>query len=155
MLESVLPRSIDNNLRGKKIAIWLLLVVLIVKTAQGLAVLFGGAFVVSSADGIPLNTYSPQAAQAIVSLWALMGFTRLLICMLCFIVLARYRSILPFMFGLLIIQDLGRLLVFHFLPIVRVGSPVGPTVNFILMVIAIVGLMLSLWPKANRQVQSA
>lgn len=155
MFESVLPQHIDNRFRGQKLAGWLFVLILFVKTAQGLAVLFGGASVLSSADGIPLDTYAPPAAQTIVSVWALLGFTRLLICLLCLLVLLRYRSMLPFMFGLLLLQDIGRDLVFHFMPILRVGTPPGPTVNLALVVLTVVGLALSLWPKRDPPARSA
>jgi len=155
MLDKILPRNIDNTFHGQKLALWIFVFIVLMKIAQSLAVLFGGPFVISSADGIPLDTYTPAAAQTVVSLWALLGITRFLIGLLCLLVLARYRSMMPFMFGLLLLQDVGRHIVFHFIPIVRVGTPAGPTVNFVLMVLAIVGLVLSLLPNRNPPTQSA
>jgi hypothetical protein len=147
MFERVLPRSIDNTFTGLKPAVWLLALILLVKIAQSVSVLFGGASVISGADGIPLDTYPPPAAQTILSVWAFLGFTRLLIYLLGVLVLFRYRSLVPFMFVLLLVQDAGRYLVLHFLPIVRAGSPPGPLVNAILTALTVVGLVLSLLPK--------
>ena len=155
MLERVLPLRIDNSYRGPKLVLWLFVLILIVKTGQNLSVLFGGASVLSSADGIPVDSYPQPAAQTIVSVWALLALTRLVICLLCFLVVVRYRSVMPFMLGLLLFHDIGRLCVFHFFPIVRVGTPPGPTVNFVLMVLTIVGLALSQWPQRNPSAQSA
>ena len=155
MLESIFPRHVDNTFRGHKLALWLFGFILLMKTAQGAAVLFGGASIVSSADGIPLDTYAVPAAQTIVSLWALLGLTRLLISLLCLLVLVRYRSLLPFMFGFLLVQDVGRQIIFQFLPIARVGAPVGPTVNLVLMGLTLVGLVLSLLPKGNAAASAA
>jgi len=150
MFERVLPRSIDNVFRGPKPALWLLALILLVKIAQSISVLFGGASVISGADGIPLDTYTPPAAQTIVSVWAFLGFTRLLIYLLGVLILFRYRSLVPFMFGLLLVHDAGRYLVLHFLPLVRVGSAMGPTVNAILTALTIVGLALSFMSKKPR-----
>ncbi len=150
MLDKVLPRNIDNTFHGQKLAVWFFVLIVSVKIAQSLAVLFGGPSVVSSADGIPLDTYTPAAAQTVVSLWALLGLTRLWICLLCILVLVRYRSMVPFMFVLLLLHDLGRHLVLHFLPIVRTGTPLGPTVNLVLLGLTIAGLVLSLWTKLNQ-----
>jgi len=86
---------------GQRVAMWIFVVVLIVKTAQNVSVLIGGAAVIISADGIPLGTYSLEATQTVVSLWAFLGFIRLLICFLCFLILFQYRSLIPFMFVLL------------------------------------------------------
>ena len=150
MFERVLPRSIDNTFTGHKPVLWLLALILFVKIAQSIAIIFGGASVVSGADGIPLDTYTPPAAQTIVSVWTFLGFNRLLIYLLGVLVLFRYQSLVPFIFGLLLVQDAGRYLVLHFLPIVRVGSPAGPTVNAVLTALTIVGLVLSLVSKKSR-----
>jgi hypothetical protein len=150
MFEKALPRSIDNTFTGHKSALWLFALILVIKITQSVSVLFAGASVISGADGIPLDTYTPPAAQTIVSVWAFLGFTRLLIYLLGVLVLVRYRSLVSFMFGLLLVQDAGRYLVLHFFPLVRVGSPVGPTVNAILTALTIVGLILSLVPKKSR-----
>jgi hypothetical protein len=150
MFEKALPRSIDNTFTGHKSALWLFALILLIKITQSVSVLFAGASVISGADGIPLDTYTPPAAQTIVSVWAFLGFTRLLIYLLGVLVLVRYRSLVSFMFGLLLVQDAGRYLVLHFFPLVRVGSPVGPTVNAILTALTMVGLILSLVPKKSR-----
>jgi hypothetical protein len=154
MFEGVLPRHVDNAFGGQKLAVWLFALILLVRIAQSVSVLFGGASVVSGADGIPLDSYTPPAAQTVVSLWALLGLTRLLIYLLCLIVVIRYRSIMPFMFGLLLVQDVGRSLVLHFWPIVRVGTPPGPIVNLALTVLTIIGFVLSLLPRRNPPAQS-
>ena len=155
MLDEILPRNIDNIFHGQKLALWFLVFIVLMKIAQSLAVIFGGPSVISSADGIPLDTYSPAAAQTVVSLWALLGLTRLWISLLCMLVLARYRSMVPFMFLLLLLHDLGRNLLLHLLPIARTGTPLGPMVNLVLLALTIVGFALSLWAKHNQPLQSA
>jgi hypothetical protein len=155
MLENIVPPHIDNAFRGRRLAVWLFALILLMKTAQSVAVLVGGASVLMGADGIPLDTYTPSAAQTVVSLWALLGLTRLLICLLGLLVLVRYRSMLPFMFGFLVLLDAGRHIVLQYLPIARVGTPPGPIVNSMLMALTIAGLVLSLLPRRTALVQSA
>ena len=155
MLRHIFLINIDNLYRGQRVAMWIFVVVLIVKTAQNVSVLIGGAAVIISADGIPLGTYSLEATQTVVSLWAFLGFIRLLICFLCFLILFQYRSLIPFMFVFLLLQDIGRYIIFFFLPVTRVGTPPGPTVNFFLMVLTIVGLVLSVLHRSNIQTKSA
>lgn len=155
MLDQFLPRNIDNTYRDQKLALWLFAAIVLMKFAQSLAVLFGGASIVSSADGIPLDTYSPAASPTVVSFWALLGLTRLWINLLCLIVLVRYRSMIPFMFVLMLLQDLGRALVLHFLPIIRTGKPLGPAVNLVLLALTVSGFILSLWRKRNQPHRSA
>lgn len=147
MLNQVLPPSIDNTYRGYKLALWLFGVVVFVKMAQAVVVIFNGYSVLKSADGVPLETFTPASAQTVVSIWALYGLSRLFILLLCVLTLLRYRSAIPFMFTLLILNYLAGELILRFLPLVRTGTPPGPVVNLILFVLMIAGLGLSL---ANR-----
>ena len=47
------------------------------------------------------------------------------------------------MLAVLAIDYLGRQLIFFVHPVVRVGNPVGPMVNFALFVLVVIGLALS------------
>ena len=121
-----------------------------VKILQSLLVIFNGHSVLTSADGIPLDTYTPAGAQTVVAVWALLGLSRLIISLLCVLVLARYRSAIPFMFAVLVFHYLAGQLIVQFVPIVRTGTPPGPVVNLILFALMLVGLALSLWSPGTR-----
>jgi hypothetical protein len=144
MFNKLLPQRIDNTYRGHKLALWLFALVVSVKILQSLFVIFNGYSVVRSADGIPLDTYTPTGAQTVVAMFAISGLSRLIISLLCVLALVRYRSVIPFMFVLLALDYLSRQLILHFVPLVRTGTPPGPVVNLILFSLSIVGLALSL-----------
>jgi hypothetical protein len=144
MLGQLLPRRIDNAYRGSRLAPWLFALIVSLKTAQSLLSIFNGHYVARSADGIPLDAYTPASAGTVLALFALAGFYHLLIFLLCVLVLVRYRSAITFMFALLVLDYLGRALILHFLPIVRIGTPIGPMVNLVLFALMIAGLALSL-----------
>lgn len=144
MFDKLLPRNIDNTYRGYHVALWLFGLVVGVMTAQSVMVIFNGYSTVVNADGIPLDTYPAAAAQTIVALFALRSLLRLIIALLCVLVLVRYRSAIPFMFALLILNFLGTQLILQFLPMVRTGIPPGPIVNLIMLALMIIGLGLSL-----------
>jgi hypothetical protein len=149
MIKKLLPQCIDNTYRGHKLALWLFALVVSVKILQSLVVIFNSYSVVKSADGIPLETYTPAGAQAVVAVFALSGLSRLIISLLCVLVLVRYRSVITFMFALLALDYLARELILHFIPLARTGTPPGPLVNLILFSLTIVGLALSLWSQGN------
>ena len=110
--------------------------------------------VASSADGIPLDTFSSAAARTVVALFAIWGLAHLMICLLCILVLVRYRSMVPLMLALLLLEHLSRKLILQFLPIVRTGTPPGFFINFILLALMIAGLSLSLLrSQSNRRVK--
>jgi len=144
MFNQLLPPRIDNAYRGHKLALWLFALVVFVRIVQSIAVIFGGYSVVRSADGIPLETFTPAGAQTVVTLFALSALSRLFIFLLCVLTLLRYRSAISFMFALLLLNYLAAQLILQFVPLVRTGTPPGPVVNLILLALMIVGLALSL-----------
>ena len=148
MVETSHSLRVATAYRGHVLAPWLLGLVVLVKIAQSLAVLFGRDFVVSNADGIPLDAYSPAGAQTVLSLSALLSVDRLLIGLLAVLVLVRYRGMVAAMLVLLLLHDLGKQLILQLFPIVRVGAPPGPTMNLVLLGLTIVGLALSLWNRS-------
>jgi len=64
-------------------------------------------------------------------------------------VLFRFRSAVSLMFALLALNYLAAQLLMKFVPLLRVGGPVGPVVNLILFVLMLVGLALSLWRRGG------
>ena len=106
--------------------------------------IFNGRVVVSSADGVPLDTFTPSGARTVVSLFALLGLSNLVIALLGILVLVRYRALVPLMFAVLLLHHLGRILVLRALPIDRVGTPPGFAINLGLLALTVVGLALSL-----------
>ena len=149
MLDQILPQPADNTYRGHKIALWLFGLVVLMKLAIGLNSIINGHTVASSADGIPLDTFTPAGAQAIVSLFAAWGLAQVVICALCLVVLVRYRALVPFLFVVLLLEHLSRRLIFYVMPIVRTGTSTNLTVNLVLLTLMIVGLALSLWNRAD------
>jgi hypothetical protein len=143
----LLPQTIDNTYRGRKLGLWLFVLLVALRTLQSVFIIFNGYSTVTKADGVPLATYPPAAAQTIVAMFALSSLSRLIICLICLIVVVKYRRAVPFMFVILAMTYLGGLLMQKFIPIVRVGSPPGVFVNLISFGLVLVGLALSLWKR--------
>src|ERR1019366_7118783 len=104
----------DNSYRGYRLALWIFGLVVAMKTGIALNAIFNGHFVAISADGIPLDS------------------------------LVRYRTLIPFMYVLLLLEHLGRRLFLTVMPIPRVGAPPGGFVNLLLLSLMVIGLVLSL-----------
>jgi hypothetical protein len=149
MFDKLLPQPIDNKYSGSKIALWLLGLIVFVHTLQSILVLVNGYSIAQSADGIQLGTYPSDAAQTILAIFITASFRRLIISLICAVVLFRYRSAVPLMFVVLGLSYLGGQVIFQFVPIVRVGTPPGVIMNFIMFVLTIVGLVLSLWRRGG------
>jgi hypothetical protein len=149
ILDELLPKRLDNQYRGNRLALWLFGLVVALKSVQSLAIVFNGYATGRDADGIPLDSYSPAVAQTVVAVLAQGSLWRLFFCLLCVLMLLRYRSAVPLMFALFALNYLAAQLVLRFVPLLRVGVPAGPLVNLILFVIMLVGLGLSLWPRGG------
>ena len=144
MLDRLLPARADNAYQGSKFALWVFVLLLLLESMIGTNSIFMARNVASSADGIPLDMFAPAAAQAVVSLFAMLGLAHLVICVLCVIVLVRYRALIPLMFTLLLVDQLGRRAIRYFLPIPTVGAPPGNIVTIVLLTLMVAGLALSL-----------
>jgi hypothetical protein len=150
MLDVILPQRLDNTYQGSRIALWLFALVVALRITQSLNVIFNGYSIAMNADGIPLNTFTPAAAQAVLEWFVMSAVTRLIVSLLCVLALVRYRAAIPFMFVVLIVSYLAGQLVLWLLPIAHAGTPPGPIINFVAFVVMIVGLALSLWRKGAR-----
>ncbi len=144
MTITLIPQHIDNGYRGHKLALWFFALLVLMNIAMSLNCIFNGYFVAVSADGAPLDALAPAGAQTVVSLFATWGLEHFVICLLCILVLMRYRSMIPFMFALLLLEDLSRKLILHFLPMVRNATSSGSFVNLLFLAFICVGLVLSL-----------
>lgn len=149
MVGALLPRRMDNEYRGQKLALWLFGLVTAMKSIQSLAIIFNGYQTVRDADGIPLDSFKPGVAQTVVAIFAQGSLWRLFFCLLCLLVLLRYRSAVPLMFGLLALNYLAAELLLIFVPLPRVGTPPGPLVNLALFVVMLIGLAFSLWRRGG------
>jgi hypothetical protein len=144
MFDQLLPRRVDNAYRGHKLALWLFGLLVFMKTSIGIGTIVNGRNAATSADGIPLDSFGPAGAQAFVSIFAAWGLAQVTIGMLCILVLVRYRALVPFMFALLLLEHLGRKLIFVVMPIARTGDAPGYFINLALVGLMVVGLVLSL-----------
>jgi hypothetical protein len=155
MFNQLLPRRIDNTYSGHKAALWIFGLLVAMNLTMSLNSIFNGYAMASSADGIPLQSYPPAAAGTIVSLFSICGLAWLMICLLCLLVLVRYRGMIPFMFALLLLEHLSRKLILHFMPIVRSRTPPVSGVSLAVIGLMLIGMALSLWRQRNLQVQSS
>jgi hypothetical protein len=144
MLERIFPDRFDNHYRGHKVALWLFFAITFMKVSIALVAIFksdGGA---QSADGIPLDTFVSGGAQAVVAVVALLGLADLQLASLFVLTSFRYRSMVPLMYVLLVVDYLGHRGILLMKPIVRTGAPGGSVVSAVLFTLTIIGFVLSL-----------
>lgn len=148
---SLLPSKPHDGYEGRSPALWILALILLLELVIGFRSVFDAHAVATAADGIPLDMYGAAASRTIVSLFALLGVSRLVLGVLGIVVLLRYRALVPFVYALLLADALGRRLVLRFWPIPRSGGTGGSVVTLTLLALMVAGLALSLWRRRAKE----
>jgi hypothetical protein len=149
MLNRVFPQRFDNNYRGHKLALWLFIPIVLMKLGISLSSIFDTYNVVRSADGIPIDTFTPRGAEAVVSVTTLLGLSQFLLASLGVLALVRYRAMIPLMYVLLLVEYLAKKWILLVKPIVRTGTSPSTYVNLVLIALLIAGLVLSLRTRSS------
>jgi hypothetical protein len=138
----LLPAQADNTLRRMKLPVYLFTLIAIVSTVRSCIHLFapdGGAGSIAGMD------LSVAGSDGIVFAFALWGSAQLIYGLIQLIVAFRYRSLVPLMYLLLILETLLRMLVGTMRPVSFAHTPPGAIGNFIVLPLAVLMLALSLW----------
>jgi len=157
MLNRIFPRQFDNDYRGHWLGIALFILVIALKALQGGNSIVMTHQVMTGADGIPVDTYGPVAAAAAMSMFALLGMYLLVLPIVGLVALIRYRTMIPFLFVMLLLVQLGSRLLQTVNPIARIaepsmgyaGHPIGFWVNLAILAVTVLGFCLSLMGRAR------
>jgi hypothetical protein len=136
----LLPPVADNTIRGIKFPVYLFMLVAIVSTVRSCIHLLapdGGAGSIAGMD------LSVAGAPGIIFSFALWGSTQLIYALIQLAVAFRYRSLVPFMYVLLFIEALLRMLVGHMKPVTFSHTPPGAYANYLTLPVAALMLILS------------
>jgi len=151
IFETLLPSNINNNIRGTKIPFYVFALYAIVSAVRSCIHLLsadGGAGTIAGMD------LSVAGADGIVFAFALWGSSQLLFAIIQLLVVFRYKSLVPFMYLMLILEVLLRELVGRMKPVTFAHTPPGAIGNQIILPLAALMLALSLW-NAYRQTSDA
>lgn len=147
MSNRIFPKQFDSHYRGHLLSVWLFGGAVLMELAMGVNSLVNTRTVATMADGIPLDRYGAEGADAVIAVFAIAGLFSVTIAILGVVALVRYRTIVPLMFLVLLFIQLGSkaLLVLH--PVARSGIPtahLGSAFVFALIGMICVGFALSL-----------
>jgi hypothetical protein len=153
MLNRILPKTVDNNFRGWLVAIWLLAFYAFIKFIQGAESLFNTASTATGADGIPLRSLGSAAETTVLDLLAILGLNQLIFSLLLVLVLARYRTLIPLMYVVMLARYLAAQVVdLHFQGLSLSGElPIGFYVNLSLVAILVAGFGFSVVDRKLRK----
>ena len=133
------PRN--NDYVGHPIALWFLVLIALRNTFRAVVHYFapdGGSGIIA---GIPLETYSAGAVQAIVNSFGVYGIGHLIEAVLVWLVLFRYRSLIPFVYVCMIASEILAVFLFWWKPLPVV--PPGQLGVYVLLPVSILFFLFS------------
>ncbi|MGI9532993.1 hypothetical protein [Lutimonas sp.] len=140
----VLPKEINNNYRGRKIALYFFYLFTIITIVRSLIHMFapdGGA---QSIATIPLDTFSIEGASVVILIFSLWGLSQLIMGIFYAIVSWRYKSLIPLMYLFIFVEYVLRLVLGILKPIETIGTAPGAIINYIFPPLAIILFLLSI-----------
>jgi len=143
----LLPDVIDNQFHGLKLAQYAFLILTIVTLVRSLIHVFapdGGA---QSIATIPLTSYPADAAAAVILMFSLWGLSQLLMGIVYLVVYIKYRSLIPAMYVLMIVEYAMRIVIGQMKPIVTSGTAPGSIGNWVMVPVYVLLLAFSLIKK--------
>ncbi|SDB50758.1 hypothetical protein SAMN03097699_1790 [Flavobacteriaceae bacterium MAR_2010_188] len=149
----ILPKTIDNSYQGKNIAkylFYLLTVITVVRSGIHMLSADGGA---QSIATIPLDSYSEQASQSVILIFALWGLSQLIMGIFYVIVALRYKSLIPLMYVFIFMEYTMRVILGYIKPIVTEGTAPGSIGNYIMIPLAIVLFLVSINKNKKQQIK--
>lgn len=141
VFDILLPKIADNQIKGSPYPFYLLCLISPLSFLRSLIHLFhsdGGAY---SIAGINLTS---DHANEVIFTFALWGSSQLILGILQLLVLSRYRSLIPLIYLLLIIEIVLRIFIGHIKPIYFSHTPPGMIANWVLLPIACFMFILSI-----------
>ncbi|HEY3812082.1 MAG TPA: hypothetical protein VGL66_02570 [Caulobacteraceae bacterium] len=149
MLTRLFPKSIDNLYRGRWIAVWLLVPIILLRLVIGFNSMAFTHRIATSADGISLDSFGPGATAEVMQEFALLGLYTFGSGVIGVVVLTRYRAMIPLFYLALLLLQIGS----KALQLARSdGLTLAPGAYVILgmLAAAATGLVLSLWDRPAR-----
>ena len=130
MRTMLLPRVADNTISGSKIPFYVFCAIAMIGTVRSCIHLLapdGGAGSIAGMD------LSVAGAGGIVFAFALWGSSQLLYALIQLVVAFRYRSLVPLMYVIQILEVLLRVLVGHMKPVQFAHTPPGQIGNYVFL----------------------
>ena len=147
LLERLFPKQADNRFDGHRAALWLLGLLIALKLVMSLNSIFNTAAVAGGADGIALDSFGPAAAREVLTLFALTALGQLAIATVALGALVRWRTLIPFLYLVMIGEQLARRALVQVHDVERTASSaVGWYVTYGMLALLMLGLVLSLIP---------
>lgn len=147
LFEVLLPAEANNNIHGSKTPLYFLVLIAFIGTIRSFIHMF---FTDGGAGSIAGMNIPEISANEFLFVWALWGSAQLIYALIQWIVIFRYRSLVPLMWIIQILESLLRMFVGLIKPVNFANVPPGTYQNYLYIILAVAMLALSIgFPKSN------
>lgn len=147
----LLPDNANNAYAGRQIVVVVFAFITLVTLVRSLIHLLSADGGAQSIASIPLDTFSAEAAGAVIFTFSVWGLSQLLMGVVYGVVLLKYRSLIPLMYVLIAVEYAARIAIGAFKPVVTESTAPGEIGNYIMIPLGIVMLALSLMPRQDNR----
>jgi hypothetical protein len=95
---NILPKSADNKFKGHKFALWGFILFLVLMTWRSIIHMLFEQYGFHEIGSFVAISGEPDPMPLIYRFFSLWGFAQLIFCFVCWIVIFRYRSLIPLMY---------------------------------------------------------
>ena len=131
---------------GHKAPFYFLVLIAISSTVRSLIHMFAADGGANSIAGISVSL---EGGGDIIAMFAQWGASQLILAMIYWLVIMRYRFLTPAMLGVVVIEQLLRLGMGQLKPLDVLNPPPGAVMSDALLPVAVIALMWSLWKRKN------
>ena len=124
-MKKIIPDTIENRIPNNKFVYfftWLLVAFNFFRSLEHIFNEDGGA---ESIAGIPLESYSSEAASNIISIFAQWGFSQLVLACILLLVVLKIREFIPLMLLIIALENILRGAVVLYKPLILGDAPPG------------------------------
>ena len=142
-MKKIIPETIENQIPSNKFVYyftWLLVAFNFFRSLEHIFNEDGGA---ESIAGIPLESYSSEAANNIISIFAQWGFSQLVLACILLLVVLKMREFIPLMLLIIALENILRGAVGLYKPLILGDAPPG-AVSPIIGLVALVVFFISI-----------
>ena len=142
-MKKLIPETIENKIPSNKFVYyftWLLVAFNFFRSLEHIFNDDGGA---ESIAGIPLSSYSPEAANNIVSIFAQWGFSQLVLAFILLLVVLKIRDLIPLMLLIIALENIFRAGIGQYKSLIISSAPPGaltPLIGFVTLIFFLISI---------------
>ena len=142
-MKKLIPKTIENKIPSNKFVYyfcWLLIGFNLFRSLEHIFSKDGGA---ESIAGIPLSSYSPEAANNIVSMFAQWGFSQLVLACILLMVVLKIRELIPLMLLIIALENIFRAGIGFYKPLIISADPPGalsPLIGLVTLIFFLISI---------------